>query len=209
MKGLSFTYSIHASLLLLITPILITFTASWMLRERITKLKLAGLFLGVAGSIILVSSRDNSGSGVNILLGDLLVVTSTISYTFYFTLVKPLMDKYHFMDVMRIMFTIGLFIILPFCWNEFNAIQWHSFSIIEYLLMFIIVVPGTFLAYVFNVYGIKILSASTAGTYIYSQPVFAVLIAVFFLKEPLELYKIAAAVLIFAGVFLANRPTKN
>lgn len=204
MKGLSYTYSIHASLLLLITPIMITFIAGWMLREKITVLKIVGLCLGISGAIILVTSHGNSGNGSDFIKGDLMIVGSTMAYTFYFILVKPLMQKYPFMDVMRWVFTIGLFLILPMCWNEFEAIEWQKFSGLEYLLMFIIVVPGTFMAYVFNVYGIKILSASTAGSYIYLQPVFAVLIAVFFLKEPLEFYKIAAALLIFAGVYLAN-----
>jgi len=44
-----------------------------------------------------------------------------------------------------------------------------------------------------------------AGAYIYSQPVFAVGIAMIFLKEQLSLYKIIAAIFIFAGVYLSNR----
>ena len=207
MKGLSYTYSIHASLLLLITPIMITFIAAWMLKEKLTLYKISGLCLGIAGAVVLVSSRENSGTGLNILIGDLMIVGSTMAYTVYFILVKPLMKKYPFMDVMRWIFTIGLFMILPLCWHEFSVISWHTFSGEEYLIMFIIVVPGTFLAYVFNVYGIKILSASTAGAYIYAQPVFAVLIAICFLKEPLQLYKIAAGILIIAGVYLANKKT--
>jgi drug/metabolite transporter (DMT)-like permease len=55
------------------------------------------------------------------------------------------------------------------------------------------------------VYGIQKLSASKAGAYIYSQPVFAVVIAVIFLKESLSIYKIIAGVLIFAGVFLSKK----
>jgi drug/metabolite transporter (DMT)-like permease len=49
------------------------------------------------------------------------------------------------------------------------------------------------------------LSASTAGAYIYSQPVFAVIVAMAFLKEELSLVKLLAAILIFGGVFLSNR----
>ena len=78
----------------------------------------------------------------------------------------------------------------------------------DYLLIFMIAVPGTFLAYIFNAYGIKVLSASTAGAYIYSQPVFAVAIAMIFLKEELHLHKILAALLIFTGVYLSNRKVK-
>ena len=209
MKGLSLTFSIHASLLLLITPILITFLAAWMLKEKITPLKVLGLVLGIGGAVVLVASRGNSGNGREIVWGDLLVIASSVIYTFYFILVKPLMNKYPSMLVMRWVFTFGLFMILPVSWNEFMIIPWKQFDFNAFLFLFILVVPGTFLAYIFNVYGIKVLSASVAGTYIYSQPVFAVIIAVFFLGEPLELYKIVAACLIFTGVYLANKKPAN
>ena len=209
MKGVSLTYPIHASLLLLITPILITFIAAWVLREMITIYKLIGLFMGVVGACILILSGSNAAKGNDIILGDILVIMSTILYTAYFILVKPLMKKYSAMDVMRWTFTFGAIMILPLGWNEFANIPWARYSHIEYILAFMIIVPGTFLAYIFNAYGIKKLSASTAGAYIYLQPVFAVLIATLFLKEQLEFYKIIAAVIIFCGVYLANKQVKK
>lgn len=205
MKGLSFTYSIHASLLLLITPILITFIAAWILKERLNNFKIAGLVMGIVGAGILIAKRESSGSGDNILLGDLLIILSAFAYTFYFILVKPLMVKYPPLDVMRWVFTFGLVMIIPLGWSEFTNITWQKFELLEYALLFLIVVPGTFLAYIFNVYGIKILGASVAGTYIYSQPFFGVLIAVLFLNEHFSMYKIIAAIFIFAGVFLATK----
>ena len=209
MKGVSLTYPIHASLLLLVTPILITFIAAWFLKEMITLPKLIGLFLGVAGACILIMSAKNTAKGNDILLGDVLVIMSTVLYTIYFILVKPLMEMYSTMDVMRWIFTFGFLMIVPLGWNEFGQIPWTHFTFNEYLLLFVIVVPGTFLAYIFNAYGIKKLSASTAGAYIYLQPVFAVIIATIFLKESLELYKIIAGVVIFSGVYLANRQPKK
>ncbi len=209
MKGVSLTYPIHASLLLLITPILITFIAAWVLKEMITVYKIIGLLLGITGACILILSGDSASKGNNILLGDFLVIMSTFLYTIYFILVKPLMQRYPTMVVMRWVFTFGFLMILPLGLNEFTKIPWGHYSLNEYLLLFMIVIPGTFLAYIFNAYGIKKLSASTAGTYIYSQPVFAVLIATIFLNETLELYKIIAGVVIFSGVYLANKPSKR
>ena len=37
LKGLSLSYAIHAALLMLTTPILITFIAAWLLKEMISK----------------------------------------------------------------------------------------------------------------------------------------------------------------------------
>ncbi len=68
-----------------------------------------------------------------------------------------------------------------------------------------IVFCGTFLAYSFNIYGIRHLGAGTTGSYIYTQPVFAALVAVFFLGEEMTLEKGLAGLLIFLGVFLVSR----
>jgi drug/metabolite transporter (DMT)-like permease len=209
LKGLSLTYSIHASLLMLTTPILIVFIAAWMLRERLGMLKLFGLALGIIGAMVLVLGKENSGEGDQILYGDILIIINAISYTFYFVLVKPLMLKYEPGMIIRWIFTFGLFLILPFGWIEFTQIRWAQFDTIDLTCLALVVITGTFVAYLFNVYGIKILGASIAGFYIYTQPVFAALIAMIFLKEPLSAYKIVAALLIFAGVYFANRPTEK
>jgi drug/metabolite transporter (DMT)-like permease len=204
-QGLSLTFPIHAALLTLITPILITIIAARILHERITIAKMIGLLLGAMGAVLLVSQREITAPGENVLFGDILVILSAVAYTFYFILVKPLMNKYSALQVIRWIFTIGFLMTLPFCYTEFTEITWQFFTFKDWFFLFMVVVPGTFFAYVFNVYGIQKLSASKAGAYIYSQPVFAVIIAIIFLKEYLSFYKIIAAVLIFAGVFLSNK----
>lgn len=208
-KGLSLTYSIHASLLMLTTPILIVFIAAWILRERISFIKLSGLALGISGAAVLVMGKENSGTGNSIVLGDILIIINAVSYTFYFVLVKPLMLKYDPVVIIRWIFSFGFLLILPLGWLEFIQIQWQQFTGVDYTIMALIVIGGTFFAYLFNVYGIKILGASIAGFYIYTQPIFAAIIAMLFLKEELSLYKIVAAGLIFTGVFLANKPVQH
>jgi drug/metabolite transporter (DMT)-like permease len=208
-KGLSLTYSIHASLLILTTPILITFIAAWILKEKLTTFKIIGLLLGVSGAMVLILARDRTGNPEAVLKEDILILLNAISYTFYFVLVKPLLKEYNPVMVLRILFSIGLITLLPFCWGELVTIQWSAFSSKEYILVGFITVFGTFCAYLFNIYGIKVLGASTAGAYIYSQPLFAVIIAIGFLGETIALYKIIAAVLIFAGVYLANKKTSE
>ena len=208
-KGLSLTYSIHASLLLLITPILITFIAAWVLKERLTNNKLIGLALGIGGALVLILAKDRSGSPGDVLKGDLLIILNAISYTLYFVLVKPLMQEYNPIAVLRIVFTMGFLIIFPFCWSEFSQINWAIYSGKEYFTLGMIAIPGTFCAYLFNIYGIKNLGAAISGNYIYTQPLFAAALAIGFLGEDLSAYKILAGLLIFAGVFLANKQTKN
>lgn len=209
LKGLSLTYPIHAALLLLITPILIVFIAAWILKERLGFFKVTGLALGISGALVLILAKDTSGKADNVLLGDLFIIINAVFYTVYFVLVKPLMLKYNPIVILRWIFTIGLVLVLPFGWVEFTQIPWQRYTAIDFTSMALVAVTGTFLAYLFNLYGIKNLGASIAGFYIYTQPVFAVLIAMLFLHEQLELYKVIAALLIFSGVYLANKQIKH
>ncbi len=209
LKGLSLTYSIHAVLLMLSTPILITIFAAFLLRERISGLQVIGLALGVGGAVLLIALGKNTGSGDNVLLGDTLILVNAVSYTIYFIMVKPLMLKYNPVQVTRMIFTLGFFVVLPFGWTEFTEINWTVFGWVEYSCLGLIVLGGTFLAYLFNVYGIKVLGASVTGMYIYLQPIFAAIIAMIFLKESLEWYKVLAGVFIFVGVYLSNKKLNN
>jgi len=207
LKGLSLTYPVHASLLMLTTPILIVFFAAWVLKEKMAWPKLLGLVLGIAGAAVLILSKNNAADRGNIITGDVLIIINAVSYTIYFILVKPLMLKYNAMVIIRWIFTMGLLMVLPFGWTEFTEIRWAAFDTTDFLSISLVVITGTFLAYLFNIYGIKILGAAAAGFYIYTQPFFATAIAMIFLHEPLQLYKIVAAVLIFTGVYLANKST--
>jgi drug/metabolite transporter (DMT)-like permease len=72
-----------------------------------------------------------------------------------------------------------------------------------------IVFCGTFLAYLFNVYGIKVLGAGIAGAYIYSQPFYVAALAIIFLGESLTSYKVIAAAFIFTGVYLSTKTAKH
>ena len=208
-KGLTLTLSTHASLLILVTPIFITFIAAWIGREALNIFKIVGLVLGVAGSVILVLQKEPVGAGTNILLGNILVILNAISYAFYFVLVKPLMREYHPFEVIRWLFTLGFIFMLPIGWTEFSAIQWHAFSTADFIILGTIVFFATFLAYLFNLYGISVLGASVTGAYIYTQPIFAGVIAVFVMGERMTLQKLLAAALIIGGVLLVNRKTKR
>jgi drug/metabolite transporter (DMT)-like permease len=208
-KGLSLTYSIHAVLLMLTTPILITIIAAWFLKERLSNLKIAGLLLGITGAVILVTSRDNSGIAPHVLLGDILIICNAVAYAIYFILVKPLMRSYNPVVIIRIIFTIAFFMMLPFCWQEFKEVSWQGYTWQAWLCLALVVFAGTFFAYLLNVYGIKILGASVAGAYIYSQPFFAAAIAIIFMGETITFTKLIAAAFIFTGVYCSNRTVKN
>lgn len=203
-KGVSLTSPIHSALLSLATPIFITLIAAWLLREGFTWLKFFGLVLGIGGAALLILLKDATHTGGNLLLGDVLVLINAISYAFYLVLVRPLMQYYSGIQVLRWVFTFGSLVILPFGMPEFLSVNWAVFGFMQWMALGTIAVAATFLAYLLNVYGISIIGASATGAYIYTQPLFAAIIALLFAGEHFSLGKLLAAVLIFSGVYLTN-----
>jgi drug/metabolite transporter (DMT)-like permease len=205
-KGLSMTTTIRASLLMLFCPIAVVFIAAYLLKEKITKNKIIGLTIGVAGAAILVSLKENKGTANNILLGDLFIIINAISYAFYLVWVKPLMQNYNASTVIRWVFTIALFIMLPMGAQQVNAIDWSIFSWKDYTAVSFIIVAVTFLAFLFNVYGVQVLGSSITGAYIYSQPIFTAIVAITYYQDTTNwALKLLAAILIFVGVYFVSQ----
>ncbi|MDB5191242.1 MAG: putative superfamily transporter inner rane protein [Segetibacter sp.] len=207
-KGISLTTSIHGALLMLGSPIFITFIAAWLLKERLGLTKILGLVIGVGGGVLLISMKETSGTGSNIILGDILVLVNAISYAFYLVLVRPLMKEYTPIHVMRWVFTFGMFMILPFGLHETAGVNWQAFNSASWISLSFVVIGATFFAYLFNIYGVNVIGPSATGAYIYTQPVFATIVAMAFLGEHITTPKILAGLLIFAGVFLVNYKSK-
>jgi drug/metabolite transporter (DMT)-like permease len=203
-KGLSLTSAIHASLLMLVTPILIIFIAAWLLKEKITFLKITGVIAGISGSGILILMKDASHTAINIILGDALIILNAVAYAFYLVIVRPLMLRYTAIHVVRWVFTFGLLFMIPYGWHDFSVTQWQNFTVANWLCFAFVINGATFFAYLFNIYGISVIGASATGSYIYTQPVFAAIIAMVFTGETYDWLKLAAAILIFSGVYMVN-----
>lgn len=205
MWGFSLTSPIHASLLILTTPITITLLAAWFLKESLNVLKLTGLLLGISGGMLLVFSRDlSSQAGEQQSLGDMFVVIGALSYSVYVISIKPLMSKYKAMHILQWVFLFGAFFSLPIGWNSLSNVQWSAFDGLSWFALAYCILGATFLAYQLMNYGISKLGAGITGSYIYTQPFFATLTSMIILHESLSLPKMGAAVLIIAGVFLTN-----
>ena len=204
-QGLNLTSPIHASLMMLSTPILVSLFAVYALHEKLTVNKIIGLILGVSGAVILVLLGGKDKVATNALLGDVFVLMNATSYAIYLVIAKPLMTKYRPIIVIRWIFLIGLLVVFPFGISEFTEINWNMFSFKEYAAVAFIVICCTFFTYLWNIYALRILSPATAGAYIYLQPVFAALIAVFFYFEHLSWTKVIASIFIFAGVYFVSK----
>lgn len=204
-SGLSITSPINAAIIMTTNPVLVLVAASFILHDRITIQKISGISLGILGAALLILFKGNFVLDTSTWYGDLLVFVNSMSYGVYLVIVSPLMRKYNPLTVIKWVFTFGFLFIIPFGFNQFNDIEWSSFSLDISLKTGFVVVFTTFFAYLLGTIGLKQLKPATVSTYIYSQPVFAALFAIALGKDELDAIKIVATILIFSGVYLVSR----
>jgi len=203
-KGLDLSSPINASLMMTTNPIMVLIAASLLIRERITGKKIAGIAIGIMGAtLLLLWGKEFSFQNASVT-GDLFVLINSMSFGVFLIIVKPLMQKYNTLTVMKWVFLFGSILVLPFGYSEFKEIEWHTFSTSTWLATAYVVIGVTSLAYILNVYALKNLSPSSVSVYIYLQPLFATLFAILLGKDQLNAMHFLSAVLIFTGVFLVT-----
>ncbi|MAY84152.1 MAG: EamA family transporter [Flavobacteriales bacterium] len=202
--GLNLTSPINAAIIMTSNPILVMIFAALIIKAKITATKLAGVFLGLAGAAALILHGNQLSVESDGLIGDLFIFLNGTSYALYLVLVKPLMSKYSPLTVIKWVFLFGAFYVFPFGFQEVQQVEWSSFTPTIWYSFIFVVVGTTFLAYLFNIYGLKRLNPTTVSTYIYSQPLIASIIAILFYDGELTFVKVLSALLIFSGVYLVS-----
>lgn len=208
-KGLSFTSPISAAVIMCTTPIIVLVLSAIIMKERMLKRRAFGIILGLVGTAFLILYGKSIGNATNASLGNFLVFVNAVSYGFYLIIVKKLMQKYNAFTFVKWIYTFGFLMVLPFGWNEFQAVDWNSIPIAIYWKIGFVVVFSTFLTYLLNLLSMKELSPSTVAVFIYLQPLFATIFAIGLGKDTLTLVKIISAILIFAGVYLVTQKKKE
>src|SRR5690606_6441524 len=141
----------------------------------------------------------------NIPLGNVLLVLNSITYGAYLIFVKTLIQKYHPFTVMKWLFTIGIIIDLPIAYPDLIEVQWAQMPLEAIGAILFVVVCTTFLTYLFNIYALTQLKASTVSAFVYVQPLIGILFALATGKDDLTAIKVVATVLVLVGVYLASR----
>ena len=209
-KGLEYTSPIHASSIIITVPIIILILSAFILNEKVTKLKIIGVALGLAGALVLTIYGKSARSADNVPLGNLFVFINAISYSIYVILIKKLTAKYHPFTFIKWLFLFGLIVLIPFGYSELKAVQWQTFTPNVIWSVLFVVIGATFGTYLLNPIALYKLKASTVGIFIYLQPVIAGLFALAMGADFIDAVKIGAMLLIFLGVYLVTiKPKKT
>ncbi|GEC78379.1 DMT family transporter [Flavobacterium aquatile] len=204
-KGLSYTSPIMGAVLMVTTPMIVLVLSAIIMKERMLKRKVFGLILGLVGTGTLILYGKSMVNAPNATLGNLLVFINAVSYGFYLIVVKKLMDKYNAFTFVKWIYTFGFIMVLPFGWNEFQAINWTIIPNDIYWKIGFVVVFSTFFTYLLNLISMRELKPTIVAVFIYLQPLFATIFAISLGKDELTWIKITSAILIFVGVYLVTQ----
>jgi len=204
-KGLSLTSPISAAVIMVTTPIIVLVLSALLLREKMKPLKVLGILLGLAGTLLLIAFGKSYSGAPNATLGNLLVFINAVSYGLYLIIVKNIMVRYDAFVLVKWIYTFGLLMVLPFGWSELGEIVWSKIPTDLYWKISFVVVFSTFGTYLLNLLSMRELKPTTVAVFIYLQPLFAALIAIGLGKDYLNNIKLTAAALIFVGVYLVTQ----
>ena len=208
LNGLYNSTPINSSIITTLAPIFIFLISVILLKEKISKRKYTGVFIGFIGTLTLILLNEKSlENAPNINLGNFYLFINSISYALYFVLVKPLTEKYNMITIMKWLFLFSIFINMPFGLVEFMQVEWVEINNTSFIKIFYVVFCTTCLVYLLNLYALKNLKATTVGMFIYLQPVIGILFAIYRGADKLTIPDISSVLLVFAGVYLVSKKT--
>ena len=207
--GTEKTTSIESNVISAMAPITIALAGVFFLKERVTKRESIGILIALTGTLIMIIEPViRSGSSFGALEGNLLIFASVIITTITAVLAKMILrDNVEAMTATNLSFIVGFITILPFGLPKilnsgFKVIT--SVPLSYHLGVFYMAILSGTLAYFLWHKAEKTIEISEVNLVAYLYPVFGTPLSVFWLGEKITLPFIIGAVVIAAGIFLAE-----
>ncbi|WP_300023991.1 DMT family transporter [uncultured Maribacter sp.] len=209
-KGLSLSTPINSAVLITTTPIIVLILSAVILKEKISNRKILGIVIGLLGALgLILFSAEVRQDAPNIPLGNFLIFLNSMFYGSYLVLVKVLIGKYHPFTFMKWLFSLGVLICLPFGYQEFMQISWSTLPFEAYFGIGFVIIGTTFCTYLFNIFALTQLKASTLSAFVYVQPLLGIAYAVITGQDAITTIKIIAACFVLIGVYLSSKKPKK
>lgn len=204
--GISKSLASNGAILNLLIPVISAVLASLMLKEHLTRVRIASLCIGLVGVVLLSVSdlRQSSFGQMRFLVGNLLILGGCLGSSFYNVYCKGLMRKFQEIEILIFSYitasvaSLPLFIwVEPFHFRVFLTFDWKSWAAFAFLAFFMY---GASMLLFFK--ALQHLDVTTASASLYLVPVFGVLIAFLLLGEHLSALAIIGAAVVLISTIL-------
>lgn len=205
--GLSLTSVTDASVLVATTSIFTTLAAIFFLKEKVGRLTLLGILLSFSGTVVIIIQPilESGLFRLENILGNLLILLAVLAWVGYTVINKEVSPKYDSLVLTYFSFFIGLLTFFPFAARDILNPGFY-FSLTPFLIFAILfeTVFATIFTYFLFIWGLRFISATTAGIISYLNPITAILASIVFLDEKITIPFIIGATLVACGLFLAE-----
>ena len=202
--GLSLTTAVDAALLMVTIPIFTLTVGSLFGTERLRRYKVIGIILAAAGVTFVIHPERVSFSSQT-TLGDALLLFNCLSFGIYVATSKSVVTRNGAFRSMMWVFVFAALICVPLGLSSFASVDRSALTPMIWVLLLYLAIFSTALPYLLNAWALARVDPSTLAVFVYLQPLIGFLLAVVFLGERVDSTFIAAAVLIFAGVYLVSK----
>ena len=205
--GLERSSATDAGVLVCVIPVFTWVVAMALGQERPDLRRTLGVLLAFAGLAPLLFARGATLAAEH-ALGNALMALNGLCYAAYLVLSKPLVARYPPLCVIAWIYALALPVVPFFLATAPLAPAAPGDAAVWWSLGFVVIFP-TVVTYLFNLFALSRVRASTAAFYIYLQPVIAGLGGHFVLGERLhEALLPAAAGIVLGGLLVIRRPRR-
>lgn len=202
--GLSRTSVAHASIFANTTPILILLMAFTIGLERLSGHKLAGVLMALTG-VVLLRLLDNSPHAAATFAGDFLTFCGAMAFSIFTVLGKPQTHRFGSIVVNTVAYVGGAALIAPVTIWEASRFDFRTVPLSAWgAVLYMAAIPSV-ACYLIYYYVLARMEASRLAAFNYLQPLLAILFGIAVLHEQVTLALAVSAIIIFGGVYLAER----
>jgi len=204
-EGIARTRAGDAALLISASPAFIAIIGRMRGTEHVAARGVAGIALQIVGmALVVVGTTSGGESGHATLVGDLLLLVSSLCWSLYTVYLQPYTHRIGGIHLSAVTMVGGmipfLFVAAPAVvtthWLQLSPIAWGCLA---YSGLFALV-----LAYLFWYNGVRVLGPTRTAMYSNLQPIFAVIVAWLVLSETVTVWQIAGAISIISGLVLTR-----
>ena len=183
-------------------PVFVIFASPIFLKEKLTLKQILCSFFAILGMILISGVLDTNFKNFHELIGVLLALGAALLYAMVIIMNKKTTNVGSFEKTIIQLSSAGITII-PYT-LFFEKISFNAIDTTDIFLVFILGLVHTGLAYYLYFSSLKNIKGQTAAIYSYIDPIFAILLSIFILKENMNIFTIIGSIIILASTLLSE-----
>ncbi|MGA9406855.1 MAG: DMT family transporter [Bacteroidota bacterium] len=201
--AIKFTSAANAALLYGTTPVLVLVLSHFMLGEKLTKQRIAGVLLAFCGVVMIIFERGISFSS-EYTYGNIIMFVAVIGWSLYTIQGKPMVVKYGAFHVASLSMIGGMVIFLPLGIYGVSRFDMSTLTVTRWEGILYLGLGTSVASYFLWYYAIGKMETTKVAIFANAQPVVTSVLSYYFLHQSITKHFIAGGILTLFGVVLTE-----